>query len=453
MSPRAFVSTPGSRRPLVAIVGRPNVGKSSLFNRVLGQRRAIVEPTAGVTRDRLVMPVELPDTERRLDLMDTGGIGIVDREDLATSVEVQVQTALHAATMVLFVVDAREGLTLLDEQVARQLRRSDVEVLLVANKCETRAAQAAVGDFESLGFGQAQPISAQEGLGLGEMYNRLEAALPPDEEEELAERVAIAVMGRRNTGKSSFINALLGEPRVIVSDLAGTTRDAIDIDLDWQGHPLTLVDTAGVHRRGRVANAVEFFSLTRSDQALRRADVALLFLDLSEPIARLDQEMARTIHDRHKPVVIVGTKADLVPEMTIQDFRDRVEHKLPHLRGAPVIMISNLTGRGLERVLREAMSLREEAGRRVGTGELNRAVDGMMHTLRFRGRSEKPRIYYGTQIGVHPPSFLLFVNRKRLFEKEALRAIERDMSKRLGYPRVPLRVVLRERKRSPSKKA
>lgn len=452
MNARPQASTPASRRPLVAIAGRPNVGKSSLFNRMVGARRAIVEPTAGVTRDRLVIPVSLPETERRIDVMDTGGIGIVDREDLATSVEVQVQTALHAAHVVLFVVDAREGLTLLDQEVARQLRRSDVTVLMVANKCETRAAQAALGDFEQLGFGSPQPVSAQEGLGLGDLYNRLEELLPEETEEDTSERVAVTVMGRRNTGKSSFVNALLGEPRVIVSDLAGTTRDAIDIDLDWQGTPLTLVDTAGIHRRGKVANAVEFFSLTRSDQALRRSDVALLFLDLTESIARLDQELARTIHDRHKPVVIVGTKADLVPDLNIQDFRDKVEHRLPHLRGAPIVMISNLSGKGLQRVLKEAMSLREESGQRVGTGTLNRAVEGMMSSLRFRGRSEKPRIYYGTQIGVYPPSFLLFVNRKRLFEKEALRAIERDMSKRLGFPRVPLRVVLRERERSPSKK-
>lgn len=452
MNARPQANPSASRRPLVAIAGRPNVGKSSLFNRMVGARRAIVEPTAGVTRDRLVIPVSLPETERRIDIMDTGGIGIVDREDLAASVEVQVQTALHAAHVVLFVVDAREGVTLLDQEVARQLRRSNVTVMLVANKCETRTAQAAIGDFTSLGFGEAMPVSAQEGLGLGDMYNSLERLLPEEAEEDTSERVAITVMGRRNTGKSSFVNALLGEPRVIVSDLAGTTRDAIDIDLDWQGTPVTLVDTAGVHRRGKVANAVEFFSLTRSDQALRRSDVALLFLDLTESIARLDQELARTIHDRHKPVVIVGTKADLVPDMNIQDFRDLVEHRLPHLRGAPVVMISNLSGKGLNRVLTEAMSLREEAGKHVGTGVLNRAVEGMMSTLRFRGRSEKPRIYYGTQIGVHPPSFLLFVNRKRLFEKEVLRAIERDMSKRLAYPRVPLRVVLRERTRSPSKK-
>lgn len=439
-------------RPLVAIVGRPNVGKSSLFNRMLGSRAAIVEPTAGVTRDRLVRPVRKPGYALSFDLMDTGGIGIVDRADLAASVEMQVETGLHAARTVIFVVDAREGMTVLDEQVARLLRRGGHTVLLCANKCENRSAEQNLGDFARFGLGEPLPISAQDGRGMDALWEALAAELPEvDEDEADAQRLRITVVGRRNTGKSSFVNALLGEERVIVSEVAGTTRDAIDVDFRWQDRPLTLIDTAGIHRRGKVANAIEFFSLTRSDQAIRRADVTLLFLDMAQSFARLDQELARTIVDRYKPCVIVGTKSDLVPELSAGEFRERVEHRFPHLRGAPVVLLSNKTGRGLDRVLREAFALHEEAGERAGTGELNRAVERAFRKLRFRGRSEKPRVFYATQLRTHPPTLLLFVNRARLFDKEAVRAITRELRQALGYQRVPLRLVLRERERSPSK--
>lgn len=446
------MSDHSSKRPLMAIVGRPNVGKSSLFNRILGERRAIVEDTAGVTRDRLIVPVDMPEYELHFEMMDTGGIGIVDRADLAESVEYQVMTGLLASKVVLFLVDAREGVTLLDEEVARHLRRSDIEVILVANKCETRSAQLAVGDFGALGLGDALPVSAQEGMGISDLYERMKEEMPEKVDPDFVERLKIAVMGRRNTGKSSFVNKLLGESRVIVSDIAGTTRDAIDIDLRWRDHEITLVDTAGVHKRGKVANAIEYYSLTRSDQAIRRANLTLLFVDLTQPIARLDQELARTIVDRFRPVVVVGTKADLVEDFDLQIFRDHVEHKLPHLKGSPVVAISNITGKGIDRVISEALALHEEGKIEIGTGELNRLVKQTFSTLRFRGRGEKPKVMYATQLGSNPPSFLLFVNRKRLFEKEAIRAVTNDMRKRLGLKAVPLRLVLRERERSASKK-
>ncbi len=442
-------------RPLVAIVGRPNVGKSSLFNRFVGGRKAIVEPTAGVTRDRLVEAVRLPDADLDFDLMDTGGIGVVDRADLGESVEYQVLTGLYGSQLAIFLVDAREGLTLLDEKVAAVLRRSGRPVLLCANKCEGRAAEANLPEFQALGLGPAWPLSAREGSGLVVLQDRLREHLPPAAEVPPVPDGALrlAVLGRRNTGKSSFVNRLLGEQRVIVSDLPGTTRDAVEVDFSWRGRPLRLVDTAGVHRRAKLANAVEFFSLTRSDQAIRRADVVLLFLDLTEPAARLDQELARTILDRYKPTVVVGTKADLVPDLRLDEFRSTVDHKLPHLAGAPLALLSNRTGRGVDRILEAVYSLDEEASRRVGTGELNRAVERSFSRLRFRGRGEKPRAFYATQLGVRPPTILMFVNRSRLFEKEALRAISRDLRRRLGFERVPLRIVLRERERSPSKRS
>ncbi len=435
------------RRPLVAIVGRPNVGKSSLFNRILGERRAIVEPSAGVTRDRHVAPCVVPEIGRAVDLMDTGGIGIVDRADLAASVEIQVQTALHAADLVLFVVDAREGRQLLDEEVARHLRAAGCSALLVANKCENPQAEASLADFARLGFGEPLPISAQDGRGVAALYEAMAPHLPEDAPLPGEERLRIAVLGRRNVGKSSFVNALLGEERVIVSEVPGTTRDAIDVDLDWEGRALTLVDTAGLHRKDRVQSAVEFFSLARSDQALRRADVALLLLDVTQEPARLDLALARTILDRYKPVVVVGTKRDLAPELSPSAFRERIGGLLPHLRAAPVTLLSNLTGEGLARVLHEAVALGDAGRQRIGTGVLNRALEQTMTNLRFRGRSEKPRAYYATQIGAGPPTFLLFVNRKALFEREALRAIARALGKRLGLETMPVRLVLRERER------
>jgi GTP-binding protein len=438
-----------ARRPLVAIVGRPNVGKSSLFNRLLGERRAIVEPTAGVTRDRLVLPAWLtePEPGRAVDLMDTGGIGVVDRADLAASVEVQVMTAIHAADVVVFLVDAREGLQLLDERVARLLRAAGAPVVLAANKCETPEAEQNLGDFARLGYGGALPISAADGRGIAALCEALAPWLPEDAPRPGAEPLRVAVLGRRNVGKSSFVNAILGEERVIVSEVEGTTRDAVDVDVEVDGRTVTLVDTAGVHRRDRVAHAVEFFSLGRTAQALRRADVALLLLDVTQEPSRLDLALGREALDHYKPVVVVGTKRDLAPELTPREFRERVAARLPHLREAPVVLLSNLSGEGLDRALPSALALGDAARQRVGTGELNRALAACLERLRFRGRGEKPRAYYATQIGAAPPSFLMFVNRKKLWEREALRALARALGERLGFGAVPVRLALRERER------
>ncbi|HEX9794777.1 MAG TPA: ribosome biogenesis GTPase Der [Planctomycetota bacterium] len=442
-----------ARRPRVAIVGRPNVGKSTLFNRLVGSRLAIVEPTAGVTRDRMLVPVRIESPDLDFDLMDTGGIGIVDRVDLAEAVEYQVMTGVEDADLVLFVVDAIDGCTVLDEAATRLLRRAGRPLLLIANKCESGAAQISAAEFGKLGLGDPLRISAKEGIGAAELREAMARHLPPaDQVPPVPDgSVRITVLGRRNTGKSSFVNALLGEQRVIVSEIPGTTRDAIEVRFEWEGQPITLVDTAGVHRRSKVANAIEYFSLTRSDQAIRRCDVALLFLDLTDRAARQDQELARRIHDRHKPVVVVGTKSDL-DDATLAEFRDVVEHKLPHLHGAPVVRASNLTGDGLAKVMRTALELHAESGRRVGTGELNRAMVEIFSAQSFRGRGEKPRVYYATQLRVAPPTFLLFVNRAPLFEKEVLRAIANKVRAKVGYQRVPVRLVLRERERSPSKK-
>ncbi len=443
--------TPKNKKPLVAIVGRPNVGKSSLFNRILGERRAIVDATAGVTRDRFVLPARIPDYKLGFDIMDTGGIGIVDDHNLEDAVEYQIVTGLAASDVVLFVVDSREGVTLLDDEVAKYLRKSDVPVVMVANKCETHAAQMMVSDFASYGFGDAIPLSAQEGQGVSDLYKALAGILPEENLIEEKEAVNVAILGRRNTGKSSFVNALTGENRVIVSDVAGTTRDAVDISVDYRGTAITLVDTAGVHRKGKVNTPIEFFSLTRSDQAIQRSDIALLFIDMSQTIARMDKELARTIKDRYKAVIVVGTKHDLVPEFTIERFRDLVEHKLPHLLGAPIAMMSNVTKKGIDRVMRDILTVYEEGQLQLGTGVLNRAMQAVFDNMRIRGRGERPRFYYATQLNTLPPTFLLFVNKNRLFSKELMRALQNEFRRRFKITKVPVRFVLRERKRSASK--
>ena len=384
---------------------------------------------------------------RAVDLMDTGGIGIVDREDIAASVEVQVQTAIYAADVVIFLVDSREGLQHLDEQVARHLRGAGKEVVLAANKCETPQAVATLGDFARLGYGEALPVSASEGTGIARLCEALAPFLPFDAPRPGAERLRVAVLGRRNVGKSSYVNAVLGEERMIVNELMGTTRDAVDLDLEVDGRTVTLVDTAGIHRKDRIANAVEYFSLARTAQALRRSDVALLLLDVTQEPSRLDLALGREALDHYKPVVVVGTKRDLAPDLTPRAFREDVAARMPHLREAPMVLLSNRTGEGLQHALPAALALGESARKRIGTGELNRTLALCLERLRFRGRGEKPRAYYSTQIGASPPAFLVFVNRKRLWEKEALRALSRALGERLGYASVPIRLALRERER------
>jgi GTP-binding protein len=443
--------TPKNKKPLVAIVGRPNVGKSSMFNRIFGERRAIVDSTAGVTRDRFILPVRIPSDNLAFDIMDTGGIGIVDNHNLEESVEYQIVTGLAASDLVLFVVDAREGVSLLDEEVAAYLRKSDVPVIMIANKCETRAAQMAVNDFTSLGFDNPLPMSAQEGQGFDDLYKELAKVLPAADLIEEKESINVAILGRRNTGKSSFVNALTGENRVIVSDVAGTTRDAVDISVDYKGTAITLVDTAGVHRKGKINTPIEFFSLTRSDQAIQRSDIALLFVDMTQPVARMDKELARTIKDRYKAVIVVGSKHDLVPEFTIDKFRDVIEHKLPHLGGAPLAMMSNVTKKGIDRVMRDILDVHQEGMLQLGTGVLNRAMQSVFDNMRIRGRGERPRFYYATQLNTSPPTFLLFVNKNRLFSKELMRALQNEFRRKFKLTKVPVRFVLRERKRSASK--
>ncbi len=447
---------PEAQPPVIAIVGRPNVGKSTLLNSLVRSRVAIVEETPGVTRDRVAVICTLAD--RTVEVVDTGGVGIVDRQGLETHVEVQVGVAIAGADVILFVTDAREGVTALDRRVAGLLRSAEAPIVLLANKVETDEAEWGLGELEVLGHGTPLAISAKEHIGLGDLEERLAGLLPADritprrlERPELL----LAVVGRMNAGKSSLVNALLKQERMIVSEVPGTTRDSVDVRFERDGKVVVLIDTAGIRKERIVHDSVEFYAQRRAERAMRRADATVLVLDVNEEVARLDRRIAAYALEHYQPVVVAANKWDLIPpEARLADFREHLRATLPPLRHAPLVLTSALQGRGVEDVLRAAWRLREQANTRVSTADVNKVLE----TAQAR-RAPKPykgkrgHILYGTQVEVAPPTFVLFVNDVELFESNYLRYLENRFRKDLPFPQVPLKFVLKARPRSPSKNA
>jgi GTP-binding protein len=439
------------RLPRVVIVGRPNVGKSTLTNRMCGSRVSIVEPTAGVTRDRVAVPAELRTRAGRrwVEVVDTGGIGIVDRDDLGPLVEEQIQRAIATADVVLWMVDVRDGIAPLDEEVARRLRGLPRPVLLVANKAEGAARQWDVGEFHRFGVGDGPyAISAQNGEGLEELYERILELLPPEEPgAEPAPQppvMKLAVIGQRNAGKSTLINALAREERMIVSEVPGTTRDSVDVLFERDGQQFVAIDTAGVRRRKSIQDAIEFYSDARSHRAIRRADVVVLLFDVTRPLSAVDKELARYCVDHHKPVILGANKWDLAEGYTPDDFREYMDSELPQLDFAPVSFLSARDGAGVEETLRLALELFEQSRRRVATGELNRVLE---RALEGRGPSaggHAVRVRYATQAEVSPPTFVVFVNDVKLVNKDMIRYLQNRIRAELPFPEIPVRIVLRD---------
>jgi len=445
---------PDATPAVIAIVGRPNVGKSTLLNALVGSRVAIVEETPGVTRDRVAVICTLAD--RTVEVVDTGGVGIVDRQGLEPHVEEQVDVALADADVILFVTDAREGATALDRRVANLLRSVDTPVLLLANKVETDEAEWSVGELEVLGHGSPLPISAKEKRGLDDLEEKL-AELLPDEKitPRRLERpeLLLAVVGRMNAGKSSLVNALLQQERMIVSQVPGTTRDSVDVRFERDGRVVVLIDTAGIRKERIVHDSVEFYAQRRAERAMRRADATVLVLDTAEDVARLDRRIAAYALEHHQPVVVAANKWDLIPsEAKLADYRKHLLSVLPPLRHAPVVRTSALEGRGVEDVLAAAWRLRDQANTRVSTADVNKALEAAQAKRApkpFKGK--RGRIYYGTQADVGPPTFVLFVNDVDLFESNYLRYLENRFREELPFKQVPLRFVLKPRPRSESK--
>lgn len=431
----------------VAVVGRPNVGKSSYFNAVVGRRVAIVEPTPGVTRDRVCADVELGG--RTFQLMDTGGIGVVDEAALDADIENQIDIALHLADVVIFLVDGRDGVTPLDERVAEQLRRLEKPLVLGVNKIDHPSREELALDFWALGLGEPSVVSANEGMGVEALLERAVELLPAAEEGETAEDSLphIALVGKRNVGKSTLLNHLAGESRVIVSDVAGTTRDAIDVTLEFGGRRFVAIDTAGVMKKGKVNSSIEFYSQARTEAAIRRADVVLFLFDPTLEVSQVDKKIAMQLSDACRPCVLVVNKWDLARDsIATGEFMEYLADRLPGLHFAPVVFISALEELNTTGLLDVAFDLDQQARRRVGTGELNRVLEEAFARRRPGGKQGyKAKLFFGTQVETSPPTFVVFVNEPQLYPANYARYLENRLRDAFDFSEIPIRVFLRKR--------
>jgi len=444
-----MTASTSDRLPRVAIVGRPNVGKSTLLNRLCGSRIAIVEPTAGVTRDRIAVPARLSTStgETWVEMIDTGGIGIVDRDDLAPHVEAQVDAALAYADLVLFMVDVRDGITPLDLAVAKRLRNTDLQVVLVANKAEGSALAWDVDDFRRLGVADGpHAISAQNGDGVADLRDHLAEILPHAEAPtQVVPAMKIGVIGRRNAGKSTLINQLAREERMIVSEVPGTTRDSVDVVFERDGESFIAIDTAGVRKRKRQLDAVEFYTEARARRTIRRADVVVLLFDVTQKISSIEKNLARYVIDHHKPVILAANKWDLTEDREPEEFREYIEAELRGLTFAPLCFLSAKSGLNVDVLVRVARDLHEQAKQRVGTGELNRVLKRALEARSPSSRGYGVRVRYATQAESSPPTFVLFVNDKRMIGKDYLRYLTNRLREELPLQEVPIRIVLRDK--------
>ncbi|HEV3444637.1 MAG TPA: ribosome biogenesis GTPase Der [Gemmataceae bacterium] len=434
--------------PVVAIIGRPNVGKSSLFNALAGRRIAIVDPTAGVTRDRVSTLIKAG--SRFFELVDTGGMGIKDVDNLTTHVEQQIESAIDQASLILFVVDARAGLMPLDEQVASRLRYVNKPVLCVANKCDTPELDAHAADFYKMGRGKLVHVSAEQKRGLAELISLTLERLPEPEDAEAGRDVQmkLAIVGRRNTGKSTFINSLAESERMIVSEVPGTTRDSVDVRFERDGKVFVAIDTAGVHRKQSIQSDIDFYSMARAERSIRRADVVLLFIDPRVRISKVDKQLADYILQFHKPAVFAVNKWDLMIPMPTSKFGNYVRATFPSLDFVPIAFLTSTSGKNVHAVLNLAQNMFKQASTRIGTREINRVLQiALTEQAPPMRKNRRAKIYYGTQVASNPPTIVLFTNGPDLFDNTYQRYLLKTFRDHLPFQDVPIKLYLRHKRR------
>ncbi|EPN5207613.1 ribosome biogenesis GTPase Der [Listeria monocytogenes] len=434
-------------KPVVAIVGRPNVGKSTIFNRIVGERVSIVEDVPGVTRDRIYNSAEWLGKE--FNIIDTGGIDLSD-EPFLEQIRAQAEIAIDEADVIIFITNGREGVTDADEQVAKILYRSNKPIVLAINKVDNPEMRDQIYDFYSLGFGEPYPISGSHGLGLGDMLDAVRAHFPKEEEEEYPDdTVKFSLIGRPNVGKSSILNALLGEDRVIVSDIAGTTRDAIDTTYTFDGQDYVMIDTAGMRKRGKVYESTEKYSVLRAMRAIERSDVVLVVINAEEGIREQDKRIAGYAHDAGRAIIIVVNKWDAInkDEKTINVWTEDIREQFQFLSYAPIVFVSAKTKQRLNNLFPLINQVSDNHSLRVQSSMLNDVIsDAVAMNPSPMDKGKRLKIFYTTQVAVKPPTFVVFVNDPELIHFSYERFLENRIREAFPFEGTPIRVIARKRK-------
>ncbi|MGC8868254.1 MAG: ribosome biogenesis GTPase Der [Sulfurihydrogenibium sp.] len=433
----------------VAIVGRPNVGKSSLFNRLVGKRKAIVEDIPGVTRDRIVSTTDWRGV--KFEVVDTGGYITSDEDKFAPYIRKQVEKELEEADLLVFVVDGKQGITPLDKEIATMLHKTEKPVIVAVNKIDDPEKEKLAYEFYELGFDEVVPISTIQKFGVAELLDKIYQHIPDyekeleyEEEEEQQDYIKVAIVGKPNAGKSSLLNAILGEERVLVSEIPGTTRDTVDTLFEKDGQKFLFLDTAGIRKKSKVEYGVEFFSVGRSIEAIEKADVVVLVIDATQGATEQDQKIAGLIQRRYKPAVIVINKIDMLKEKEIEKVVNQVKEKLYFLSYAPIVLTSAAKKIGIDELLDKIVYVYQQAWKRVGTGQLNRAIRQVLALRQPPSYQGKPlKIYYATQLEGKPPAFLLFVNKAEGFKENYVKFLEANLRKLLGLENAPIKLIFR----------